>query len=389
MSANATAGDEVLLLTPGPTPIHPTALAALGRPARAHMDEDVFAYNDQVVGWLHELYRSRPDSFGALITGTGSLAMEAGFMNLLEEGERVLIVSNGTFGDRMVEMATRIRAEVAVARFEMGAPLDLTVVRTQAQRFRPKVIAIVHGETSSGVLNPVPEVGGIAAEVGALLVVDAVTTVGMLPFEMAEWGVDYAYTGSQKCLSAPPGLAPAVFSARAMEAVAARRTPVLSWYSDALGMRKYWRTGDSGRQYHHTVPVQLHWATGEAIRVALSEGVRARTRRAAEVGAAAERALALAGFVPLVPQAYRLPTVLALTLPPGVDDLEVRTRLRREYRMSVAGGLGELSGRIWRLGLMGENARPEHYRRLMEALAEILDLPVLPVRFQEALLAVA
>lgn len=388
MSANRNERDEVLLLTPGPTPIHPSALEALRRPARAHMDPEVFAYNDRVVGWLHELYRSGSDSFAALMTGTGSLAMEAGFMNLLEEGERVLVVSNGTFGDRMIDMATRIRAEVEVARFPMGAALDPEGVRARALRSPPKVIAVVHGETSSGVLNPVAEMGRIADEVGALLVVDAVTTVGMLPFEMAAWGVDYAYTGSQKCLSAPPGLAPAVFSARAMDAVAARRSPVLSWYSDALGMQKYWRTGAGGREYHHTVPVQLHWATGEAIRVALTEGVRARAQRASEVGAAAEYALEAAGFSALIPAPHRLPTVLTLTLPAGLDDSAVRGRLRNDYAISVAGGLGELSGRIWRLGLMGENARPAHYRRLMEALAEILDLPILPARFQEALVPI-
>jgi alanine-glyoxylate transaminase/serine-glyoxylate transaminase/serine-pyruvate transaminase len=385
MSARPNCREEVLLLTPGPTPIHPCALEALQWPMRGHMDPEVVAYNDEIVAMLHRLYGSGPGAFAALLSGTGSLAMEAGFMNLLEPGDRVLVVSNGVFGDRMVEMAGRLGAEVLGARFQPGTAVDVEQVRSAALRFQPKLIAVVHGETSTGVLNPVPQLGEVAREVNALLAVDAVTTVGMLPFKMAAWGVDYAYTGSQKCLSAPPGLAPVVFSSRAMEAIEARRTPVVSWYSDALGMRNYWERGEGARRYHHTVPVQLHWATGEAIRAALAEGTDVRARRAAEVGAAAERVLAEAGFSPLVAPAHRLPTVLTLLLPPGLDDAEVRARLRSEHGISVAGGLGEWAGRIWRFGLMGENARPEHYLRLMSALGHTLSLPALPEHFREVL----
>ncbi|MEX2541300.1 MAG: aminotransferase class V-fold PLP-dependent enzyme [Trueperaceae bacterium] len=398
MSANHSPGpghprpeqsDDVLLLTPGPTPLHPRALAALHWPVRGHMDPDVFAYNDGIVASLHELYGSGPGAFAALLSGTGSLAMEAGFMNLLEPGERVLVVSNGVFGDRMAEMARRQGAAVGLVSFSLGEPVDIERVRAEAERFRPKLLAVVHGETSSGVMNPVPALGAVARETGALFAVDAVTTVGMLPFAMTDWGIDYAYTGSQKCLSAPPGLAPVAFSARAMAAIEARRTPVASWYSDALGMRSYWENGEGGRSYHHTVPVQLHWATGEAVRAALDEGAEARARRAALLAAATERALASIGFRPLVAVEHRLATVLALTVPTGLADEEVRRRLRYDHGISVAGGLGELSGRIWRLGLMGENARPEHYLRLMDALARVLSEPHLPALFEEALAPVA
>lgn len=375
---------EVLLLTPGPTPIHPAAQAALAWPMRGHMDADVFAYNDRIVEMLRELYGSSPDSFAALLTGTGSLAMEAGFLNLLEAGDRVLIVSNGVFGERMVTMAKRVGAEVEICAFPLGSPVDVAQVRSRALECRPKLLAVVHGETSSGVLNPVPELGEVAREVGALYAVDAVTTVGMLPFRMQEWGIDYAYTGAQKCLSAPPGVAPVVFSSRAMAAIAARRTPVVSWYSDALGMRDYWEAGSEGRRYHHTVPVQLHWATGEAIRAALDEGVEARSRRANELAGVVIESLAGIGFRPLVPSEHRLPTVLTLELPQGLDDPGLRGRLRYEHGISVAGGLGELSGRIWRLGLMGENARTEHYRRLMQALARLLGDASLSERFEAA-----
>lgn len=378
-------GEDVLLLTPGPTPIHPRALEALHWPMRSHLDHEVLAYNDEIAASLHQLYGTTEGSFTALLSGTGSLAMEAGFMNLVEPGEGVLVVSNGVFGERMVEMARRVGAAVQAVRFPLGHSVDVATVRDAALRQHPRLIAVVHGETSSGVLNPVPELAEVAREVGALFAVDAVTTVGMLPFDMAGWGIDYAFTGSQKCLSAPPGLAPVAFSSRAMERVAARQSPVASWYSDALGMREYWEPKASARRYHHTIPVQLHWATGEAIQVALEEGMPARLARAEFLGQVALAALSGYGFSALVPAEERLPTVLTLRLPDGLDDAGVRSKLRTQFNISVAGGLGELSGRIWRLGLMGENARPEHYLRFMQALAELLGAPALPGRFEEGL----
>ena len=374
---------EVLLLTPGPTPIHPRALAALSWPMRSHMDPDVFAYNDQIVADLERLYKTAPGAFTSLLSGTGSLGMEAGFANLLEPNDRALIVNNGVFGERMIEMAMRLGVEVIPVSFAPSSPVDVDKVREVAHQTSPKLIAMVHGETSTGVINPVEEVPEIAVEVGALFSVDAVTTVGMMPFDMTAWGVDYAYTGSQKCLSAPPGLAPVAFSERAMNAIAKRKIPVTTWYNDALGMEAYWSVSGKGRKYHHTVPVQLHWATGEAISAALDEGIENRARRVKYVGEAALRALETAGFSAFIPESYRLPTVLAVCLPEGLDDARVRQQLREEYFISVTGGLGATAGKIWRLGLMGENARPEHYLRLLEALADILNAPQLPKVFNE------
>jgi len=345
-----------------------------------HMDPEVFAFNDRVARDLRELYGAAEEDFTALLSGTGSLGMEAGFANLLERGDRALVLSNGVFGERMAEMAARSGADVTVLRFPVGRPVDASEVRRVALEVKPDLVAVVHGETSTGVLNPVPEIGEVAAQVGALYTVDAVTTVGMLPFAFSAWGVDYAYTGSQKCLSAPPGLAPVVFSARALARVAARRTPVSTWYADALGMRGYW--AGSARSYHHTVPVQLHFATGEALRAALEEGVPARAARAAALGASVLRALETVGFRAFVPEAHRLPTVLTVVLPEGLDDAAVRARLRADYRISVAGGLGETAGEVWRLGLMGENARVEHYAALMRALAEVLRAPHLTGVFE-------
>lgn len=383
------APEPVLLLTPGPTPLHPRATAALSWPMIGHMDPEVFAFNDRVVRDLKALYGADEDAFTALLSGTGSLGMEAGFANLLEPGDRALVLSNGVFGERMAEMAARLGAEVSVLRAPLGRPLEVAEVRRAALELRPKLLAVVHGETSTGVMNPVPEIGAVAREVGALFSVDAVTTVGMLPFHAAAWGIDYAYTGSQKCLSAPPGLAPVMFSRRAMEVIAARKVPVSTWYGDALGMQGYWDEGAAARKYHHTVPVQLHWATGEAIRAVLEEGVPARAVRARALEDAALYALSAVGFSAYVPAAYRLPTVLAVALPSGFDDAGVRAALRERYRISVTGGLGQTAGKIWRLGLMGESAHAEHYARLMAALAEILEAPQLSARFDEAVAGVA
>lgn len=386
--------DDVLLLTPGPTPLHPRAAAALTWPMRGHMDPDVFAYNDGIVADLRELYGAAPDAFACLLAGSGSLGMEAGLANLLEPGDAVLVGTNGVFGERMASMAERLGARVHRATAPAGEALDPERMRTEAQRVRPKLVAFVHGETSTGVLNPIEPLAAVAHEVGALLSVDAVTTVGMLPFDMAGWGIDYAYTGSQKCLSAPPGLAPVAVSRRAMEVVAARRSPVVTWYADLLGMEAYWAV-EGGRRYHHTVPIHLHWATGEAIRAALAEGVVARTERARRTGAAVLDALATVGFAAYVPSAIRLPTVLTVRLPDGLDDAAVRRALRDVARVSLTGGLGATAGTVWRLGLMGEAARPDPYRTLMVALAQVLpahgipDAVGLPAAFDAAWSAAA
>ncbi|CAN5719426.1 alanine--glyoxylate aminotransferase family protein [soil metagenome] len=377
--------DEVALYTPGPTPIHPRAAAALSWPMRGHMDPDVFTHNDGIVADLRTLYGAEDGAFTGLLSGTGTLGMEAGLANLLERGDRVLVASNGVFGERMVEMAERLGAEVHVVRAPAGRPLDPEVVRRALHEVRPALLAFVHGETSTGVLNPVRELAAVAADVEALVSVDAVTTVGMGAFEMAAWGIDYAYTGSQKCLSAPPGLAPIACSPRALARIAARRTPVSTWYADFVGMQDYWSDDGRVRSYHHTVPIHLHWATGEAIRAALDEGLARRQARASAVGAAVLHALETAGFAAAVAADARLPTVLAVTLPPGIDDRAVRDALRRDDRMSVTGGLGEGAGRIWRLGLMGEAAWPDHYGRLVDVLALRLGAPQLPGVYAEAL----
>ncbi|MFC4425497.1 aminotransferase class V-fold PLP-dependent enzyme [Deinococcus navajonensis] len=369
---------EHVLLTPGPTPIHPRAQQALLRPMLGHMDPEVFALNREIQADLREMYGAREGTFTALLAGTGSLGMEAGFANLVEAGDEVLVCANGSFGHRMAEMASRYGARVRLVTAAHGEAIRPEDVAASLEGVR--MVALVHGETSTGVLNPLPEIAELVRDSGALLTVDAVTTAGMEPFEMARWGVDYAYTGAQKCLSAPPGLAPVAVSPRAFARFEARRTPAPLWYADFGGLRDYWER----QTYHHTVPVNLHYALHAALRAALEEGLIVRQRRAARVGRAIEAALAPLGFTPYVERAAeRLPTVLALRLPVGFADAEIRRALRQR-EISVTGGLGPTAGQIWRLGLMGETARPEPYRALMLALEELLGERGLASRFDEA-----
>lgn len=371
---------EPVLLTPGPTPLHPLAREALLRPLLGHMDPEVFAVNAEVQADLRTLYGTGPGTFTALLAGTGSLGMETGFANLVEPGDEVVVCANGSFGRRMEEMATRYGARVRLVTAPLGEPIRPEDVAAQVDGAR--LVAVVHGETSTGVLNPVPEIAAIARRAGALVSVDAVTTAGMQPFHMDAWGVDYAYTGAQKCLSAPPGTAPIAVSERAYARYKARRSPPSLWYCDFGGLRAYW----DDRAYHHTVPVNLHFALHAALRAALEEGLEARAERVRRVGEAVYSALAPLGFTHYVKEpAARLPTVLALRLPEGFPDARIRSELRSQWNVSVTGGLGPTAGVIWRLGLMGESARPEPYRALLRAMESLMGERGVLERFEQAL----
>ena len=358
---------EQVLLTPGPTPIEPHAQKALSFAMRGHMDPEVFALNTRVQQNLKVLYGTDDSAFTCLLAGTGSLGMEAGFVNLLEPQDKVLICANGSFGFRMAEMCERIGAQVTIVKAPIGQAIQLEDIKTALEADSFKLVAVVHGETSTGVLNPAVQIAKLAKSYGCLVTVDAVTTAGMMPYHMNDWGIDYAYTGSQKCLSAPPGVAPVAFSKTAILAVENRKSKVPLWYADLEGLQAYWNR----QEYHHTVPVQLHYALDAALTAALAEGLETRERRVKEVGAAALAALETIGFSAYVENpSDRLPTVLAVRLPKSVQDVPVRSGLR-EHGVIVTGGLGETAGKIWRLGLMGESAKPAIYHRFFDALEKV------------------
>lgn len=370
---------EHVLLTPGPTPIHPAAQQALMRSMLGHMDPEVFKLNAEIQADLREMYGTEPEAFTALLAGTGSLGMEAGFANLVEPGDTVLVCANGSFGRRMAEMAARYGAHVRLVTAPLGEAIRTADVAAHVKGV--DMVAVVHGETSTGVLNPVEEIADLVRDEGCLFTVDAVTTAGMAPYRMAEWGIDYAYTGSQKCLSAPPGLAPVAVSERAFARYSARRTPTPLWYCDFAGLRDYWVE----HTYHHTVPVNLHYAFHAALQAAMEEGMETRHQRTIAMSRAIAAALEPLGFSHYVTRPeQRLPTVLALRLPEDFDDLAVRAELRRR-EISVTGGLGPTAGVIWRLGLMGESARELPYLRLLTELEDILEVTGLVERYQASL----
>ena len=376
---------EQVLLTPGPTPIEPHAQKALSFPMRGHMDPEVFALNDRIQAGLHTLYGANSSAFTCLLAGTGSLGMEAGFANLLEPNDSVLICANGSFGYRMAEMSERLGAAVTLVTAPIGQAIQLEDVKAALETRAFKLVAVVHGETSTGVLNPAIEIARLAKGYGCLVTVDAVTTAGMMPYAMSDWGIDYSYTGSQKCLSAPPGVAPVAFSAAAIAAVHNRRSRVPLWYADLEGLQAYWNR----REYHHTIPVQLHYALEAALQAALREGLEARAERVRVVGAAVLATLETIGFSAFVENPLeRLPSVLAVRLPESVKDVPARAGLR-ERNVVITGGLGETAGKIWRLGLMGESARPAPYTKFFAALEGVLGATGLVATFERSLNVVA
>jgi alanine-glyoxylate transaminase/serine-glyoxylate transaminase/serine-pyruvate transaminase len=356
-----------LLLGPGPSNVHPRVLAAQATPLVGHLDPAFLEILDEVQERLRRLFGTR-NAMTLPLSGTGSAGMEACFANLVEPGDPVVIGVAGTFGERMCEVAARCGARVARVEAAPGTILDDAEMADAIARERPRVVAFVHAETSTGVQQPVEGIARAARAAGALVVLDCVTSLGGLPLAIDAWEIDAAFSGTQKCLSCPPGLAPASFSERALARLRARRRPVQSWYLD-LGLLAGYLGAE--RRYHHTAPISAVLALAEGLRRVEAEGMEARTERHREVAAALVEGLLPLGFTPLVAAAHRLPMLTSLRLPERVraaGEAELRRRLLETWSIEVGGGLGPLAGRIWRIGLMGENARLANVERLLCAL---------------------
>jgi len=356
-----------LLLGPGPSNVHPRVLRALAQPLMGHLDPAFFRVLEELQARLRRLFGTG-NSMTLPLSGTGSAGMEACFVNLVEPGDRVVIGVAGVFGERMCEVARRLGAEVTRVVAEPGTPLSDDAMAEAILRVSPAAVAFVHAETSTGVCQPVEGIARTAREAGALLILDCVTSLGGLPLAFDEWGVDAAYSATQKCLSCPPGLAPASFSERAVERARRRRTPVPSWYLDLNLLAGYY---GSERVYHHTAPVSMLVALVEALRMVEEEGMEERAERHRAAAAALLQGLAPLGFEPLVAAPHRLPMLSALRLPAAVasaGEAALRRQLLEKYGIEVGGGLGPLAGRIWRIGLMGENARLTTVEALITAL---------------------
>ena len=358
-----------LLLGPGPSPVDPLVLDALAKPVIGHLDPEFIKIMNETSERLRKVFRTRnPLTFP--VSGTGSAGMETALVNLLEPGDRIVVGVNGVFGGRMADAAGRAGAEVTTVEAPWGSPLDPDDLGKAVRSVAPKVVAVVHAETSTGARSPVEL---IRREIGPapLLIVDSVTGLGGIPLEVDKWGIDVCFSGTQKCLSVPPGLAPITFSPRAAQAVAERTSPVQSWYLDVTMLRKYWEAGEGARAYHHTAPISMVYGLWEGLRLVLEEGLEERWARHHEVGEFLQGELTNMGFKLYAKRGFRLPQLTAVTLPKGVSD-ELRGKLLNDFDIEIGGGLGAGAGKVWRVGLMGFGARKGNVIRLVQALRAII-----------------
>jgi alanine-glyoxylate transaminase/serine-glyoxylate transaminase/serine-pyruvate transaminase len=357
-----------MLLGPGPSPPHPRVLAALASPTLGHLDPKFLEYMDEIQQLLREAFRTQ-NTLTFAVSGTGSAGMEACLANVLERGERVVVGENGVFGGRIAEIAERLGCDVTRVQSRFGEALDLDRMRDTIRATKPKLVAVVHAETSTGVLQSIPEITEAARAAGSLTLVDCVTSLGGVPVELDAWQVDLAYAGTQKCLSCPPGLAPVTFSDRAVAALRARKSKVSSWYLDASLLLNYW---GGERAYHHTAPINMLYALREALLIVREEGYEAAFARHRQCHESLMAGLTAMGLGSPVAPPHRMPQLNAVTIPHGADDVAVRKALLRDYGIEIGGGLGTLKGRIWRVGLMGHGARRSNVSAFLSALEEVL-----------------
>lgn len=357
-----------LLLGPGPSNSHPRVLEALAQPTIGHLDPAFLNLMNEVQELLRYAWQT-DNRLTIPVSGTGSAGMEAALANSLQAGDAIVIGVNGYFGERLCNMAGRYGAQVYRLDKPWGDIFSLDELAAAVETHRPAVLALVHAETSTGARQPLEGLADLCRQYDCLLLVDTVTSLGGLPLFIDDWGIDIAYSGSQKCLSCPPGLAPLTLNERALARLHARRTPVANWYLDVALVSQYW---GQERTYHHTAPINMNYALREALRLLAEEGLAARWARHQ---ANAERLWAGLADLDLtchVPLPYRLPTLTTVRIPQGVDGKAVQRRLLEEYQIEIAGGLGQLAGRVWRIGLMGYNSQPDNVDRLLAALRQVV-----------------
>ena len=360
-----------LLLGPGPSNVPPRILAALARPTIGHLDPRFVALMDELKELLRHAFRTE-NSLTVPISAPGSAGMEACFVNLIEPGETVVVCQNGVFGGRMRENVLRIGAHAVMVQDDFGTAVDLNKVEA-ALKANPgaKALAFVHAETSTGVQSDAQGLCALARDHGALAIVDAVTSLGGIPLQVDAWGCDAIYSGSQKCLSAPPGLSPLSFGERAIAALKARKTPVQSWFLDLSLVMAYWQ-GEGARSYHHTAPINMLYALHEALLILQQEGLENAWARHQANHVLLRNGLERLGLELLVAEKSRLPQLNAVRVPEGVDEAAIRRRLLNDYNIEIGAGLGSLAGKIWRIGLMGAGSNAHSVERVLGALGEVI-----------------
>ena len=358
-----------VLLGPGPSNVHPRVLKALSTPLVGHLDPEFIRLMDETKDLLRFVFQTR-NTLTLPISGTGSAGMEACLVNLLEPDDEVVVGVNGVFGGRMVDIVERCGAKAIVMETQWGSVFTPDQVQQALKRCRrPKLVAVVHAETSTGAWQPLEEISPLVHQAGALFMVDAVTSLGGCPLQVDAWGIDACYSGTQKCLSCPPGLAPITFSPAAVEVIHQRKSKVRSWYLDLTMIEKYW--GEE-RVYHHTAPISMNYALREALRLVQEEGLEARFRRHQRNHQALAAGLEAMGISLAAQEGHRLWTLNSATIPAGVDDATVRRQLLDDHNIEIGAGLGPLRGKVWRIGLMGESSSRSNVFLLLSALEEVL-----------------
>lgn len=357
-----------LLLGPGPSNAHPAVLHAMSLSPVGHLDPAFLALMGEIQSLLRYVWQTE-NSCTFAISGTGTAAMEATIANAVEPGDVVLVGVAGYFGNRLVDMAGRYGGDVRTIAKSWGQVFSLDELRAAMETHRPAILALVHAETSTGARQPMEGVGDLCREYGCLLLIDTVTSLGGVPIFLDEWGVDLAYSCSQKGLGCSPGASPFTMSDRALEKLAQRKTKVANWYLDANLLGKYW---GAEHVYHHTAPINLYYGLREALRLVAEEGLAACWQRHQTNVEYLWQQLATLGLTLHVEKDYRLPTLTTVCIPAGVDGKAIARQLLTEHNIEIGGGLGELAGKVWRVGLMGYNSKPESCDRLIAALKQVL-----------------
>lgn len=373
-----------LLLGPGPSNIHPRVMKAMLAPVVGHLDPDFIRVMEEIKQMLRGVFQTK-NEITFPVSGTGSAGMEIVLANLLEEGDEAVIAVNGVFGERLADAAERYGARVHRVEAPWGRIVPHEAIERGLKAARkPKLLAVVHAETSTGVYQPVAELGVLAHRHGALFVLDSVTSLGCVPVEIDTWGVDAAYSCTQKGIGAPPGLAPVTFSERARDAIRARKLKCRSWYFDLGMIERYW---GADRVYHHTAPITMNYALYEALRLIDEEGLTARFARHQENSAALNAGLRAMGLELAAQEGHRLPQLSVVRVPAGADDAKMRSELLRLFNIEVGAGLGPFRGQVWRIGLMGESSRRQNVMLLLNALEILLSAQGLEVARGTALAA--
>jgi len=357
-----------VLMGPGPSDVPARILQAMSAPCIGHLDPYFLALMDETQRLLRFLFQTE-NELTIPVSGTGSAGMEACFVNLVEPGDEVVVCVNGVFGTRMSDIVNRLGAKLTRLDFEWGRAVDPEAVRSAIKGKAPKLVAVVHAETSTGVCTPLEDLSKIAHDAGALFLVDAVTSLAGLEVAVDKRGIDAVYSGTQKCLSCPPGLSPISLGPAALKALECRKTPVVSWYLDMSLVRNYW---GSDRKYHHTAPINMIYALREALRIVAEEGLEARFARHRLNHLALVAGIEAMGLSMLVPEAERLPMLNTVRIPEGANDAKVRGSLLRQFGIEIGGGLGDLAGKVWRVGLMGQACSARNVCLFLAALETVL-----------------